>query len=217
MRTHLTVMPLLRPEFRAARTLPLWCGAALGVTVCAVPGVFSITVGSGPAAALLHLAAVLGSLGLAFVLDDPAATTTSQCPSPWWLRRSLRVAGGLLVVVTAWAIDTVLVSAALDDELRPAFPHLDVAVETLALALLAVALTLVGLRYTQGRAGGPVAASGLIVIVLTLLLLPDDLAFFVDPSQVEHWESATTRWYGAALAALAATLVLLPRRPAERR
>ncbi|MFI1015289.1 hypothetical protein [Streptomyces sp. NPDC020965] len=207
--------PVLPYEYRAARTLPLLFGAGLGAVVCAVPFVFSLEVDLGAAVLLAHLAAVLGGLGLGFVLDDPAATTTALCPSPWWLRRSLRIAGALLVLAAAWSLGVVLVGRALQP--GPELPYGDLAAESAALALLTVALALAGLRFTQGRGGGLVSASALVVVVLTLVFLPSDVALFSDPEDTARWEGAADRWRVLALFALAGALALLPVPPSPRR
>ncbi|AXG79399.1 hypothetical protein [Streptomyces paludis] len=201
----------------AARTLPLLCGVALGVTVCAVPVVFSLRLDLGAAAVLLHLTAVLGGLGLAFLLDDPATATTAMCPSPWWLRRSLRITTGLLALTPAWILNTALVHHALPPDTRPALPRGDLAVEALALALLVVALALLGLRLTRGGYGSQVAASGLVVVTLTFILLPQSLEFFTAPTDPTRWHNAALRWRALSLTALLATLTLLPRQPTPRR
>ncbi|MDX3385345.1 hypothetical protein PV682_28300 [Streptomyces niveiscabiei] len=208
---------LLSAELHAALTVPLLCGAALGLIICAVPLVFSLRLGLGAAATLLHLAAVIGGLGLAFVLDDPAAATTAVCPTPWWLRRSPRIAGALLGLAITWSIDVLLVRGALHPQMRPAFPRWELAAEPAALWLLVVALALLGVCFTQGQGGGVVGASGLLIVVLVLAFLPQDAAFFVDPADTRRWGNAVDRWRLMAVLSLLASLALLPTQPSARR
>ncbi|MHC5905897.1 hypothetical protein ACVNF4_18640 [Streptomyces sp. S6] len=208
---------LLPAEFHAAPTAPLLCGAALGLIVCAVPVVCSLRLGLGAAAALLHLSAVIGGLGLAFVLDDPAAVTTEVCPTPWWLRRAPRVTGALLGLAVAWSIDVLLLRGALHPQMRPAFPRGELAAEPVALWLSVVALALLGVRFTQGRGGGVAGASGLLIVVLVLVFLPQDAVFFVDPADTRRWDDAVDRWRLMAVLALLAALALLPAQPSARR
>ncbi|MER6916646.1 hypothetical protein ABT354_33765 [Streptomyces sp. NPDC000594] len=229
-------MALLGPELRAARTGPLLWGAALATGLCALPLLLGRTPGPGAAAALLHLAAVLCGLGLAFVLDDPAAPTTAVCPVPWWRRRGVRLAAALLALVPVRALDTALIHAALPagrslpNESLPNESSLyeswlyesslygELGLQALALALLTTAFALLGLAVTGGRTGGAVAAPGLIAAVLALLTLPPEpAAFFADPADGAAWAAAVGRWHPLLAVAAAATLVLLPRPPGRRR
>ncbi|MBC9716268.1 hypothetical protein H9Y04_27400 [Streptomyces sp. TRM66268-LWL] len=207
---------LARHELRAARVLPLLCAAALATLMCAVPAVFSLGLDLAAGSVLLQLAAVLTALAVAFALDDPAAATTTACPSPWWLRRSVRLAVVLPALAAFWLLDVLLVRQAVTAELRPAFPTADLSVEALALTLVAVALGLAGLRFTVGQGGGLVAA-GLLVIVVALTFLPQEAAFFATPDDGAQWDGAAARWRATAAVALIAAALLLPRPPGRRR
>ncbi len=169
------------------------------------------------AAVLLHIAAALTALGVAFTLDDPAGATTTVCPTPWWLRRTLRLAAVLPVLAAFWGLDLLLVRHALPPELRAALPAGDLSVEALALMLLALTLGLLGLRLTEGQGGGPVAAAGLLVLVVAVTSLPQEATFFTTPEDTTHWDSAADRWRLTAVACLSAAALLLPCAPGRRR
>ncbi|MFI6942733.1 hypothetical protein ACIBI4_25965 [Streptomyces sp. NPDC050418] len=208
---------LARHELRAARILPLVCAAALATVMCAVPAAFSLDLDLAAGSVLLQLAAVLTALAVAFALDDPASATTTACPSPWWLRRSVRLAVVLPALAVFWLLDALLVRHAVTAELRPAFPVGDLTVEALALTLVAVALGLVGLRFTLGQGGGLVAAAGLLVVVVALTFLPQEAAFFATPEDGALWDAAAGRWRVTAAVALITAALLLPRAPGRRR
>ncbi|MEO3972760.1 hypothetical protein [Streptomyces sp. CAU 1734] len=212
-----TAAALLPHEWRAARVLPLFAGAGAGTAVCAVPVVLATPLELAPAVLLTHFAAVLGALGTAFVIDDPAAATTSCCPSPQWLRRLLRVTGALVVLAAARALQILLVRGALPPGPGPALPYGDLAVESAALALLVIVFALLGLRSAGGPGGGTLAAAGPAAAVMVLLLLPPEAEFFGPPEDAVRWEAASARWLGLLLVLLPAAVLLLFRRPSGRR
>ncbi|NGO70154.1 hypothetical protein [Streptomyces boncukensis] len=208
-RTRLGLLrPLARHELHAARTLPLVCGTVLGVAVCAAPTAFGTRTTPATAAVLLYLAAVFGSLGLLFLLDDPAAPSTAVSPLPWWLRRAVRAAAGLLVLAVAWSTGAALVRRALPEGERAALPLADLAGVAPALGLLALALALCGLRLTAGRNGSLVGAPAFIVLTLILVLLPSGWEFFASPGD-GGWNAAMVRWRVMGAASLVAALVLI--------
>ncbi|EFG06739.1 hypothetical protein [Streptomyces clavuligerus] len=209
------VRALLPFERRAARTGPLLWGAAVGIVSCAVPAVFGLSLVPGAAAALLFLSAVVGAVGTVFALEDRAAPTTGLCPSPWWLRRSLRTASALLLLTVAWCAGAALVHQALPPAERPVFPYADAAVAALALSLLAMALALLTARFTQGRGNGAAAASAFALCVLVLLFLPSGIELFSSPEDLPRWEAAAARWDVFALL-LAPVTALLHRQPPPR-
>ncbi|MCM2386856.1 hypothetical protein [Streptomyces albipurpureus] len=207
------VRPLLPHEFHAARTMPLLFGVLLGTVLCAAAPAFLQPPDPSGAVTLLRFAAVLGGLGLAFVLDDPASDMTAVCPSPCWLRRLLRVIGGLMVLTAVWWLDIALLMMALPDDARSALPLADLAAECLIVALVAVALTLVGLRLTRGLGGGLLGGAGVVLFAVALAVLPAEAAFYAQPDDVRGWAESLPRWRLLGAVALSTTVFLLPRQP----
>ncbi|MHC0432300.1 hypothetical protein ACX6XY_19250 [Streptomyces sp. O3] len=203
------VLPsLVRPELRAARTLPLLCGAVCAVVVAAVPLVSSTRPGVEAAAVLLRVSAVFGVIGLAFLFDDPAARSTTVAPVTCRARRAIRLAAGFLVLTGGWGVAASLTRTAMSD--RQSLPIAALAQETSTLALLTVLLALLGLRVTGGQSGSTLAAPGLAVLLAVLLALPQDAALFVSPTDA-GWHDAVARWRFLGIGAGVGCCLLLMR------
>ncbi|MFF2409084.1 hypothetical protein [Streptomyces sp. NPDC058092] len=184
---------LLRPDLRAARTRPLLAAGTAGLAVTAGPAVFSTHVEPAPAALLLRIATVLGALGLAFLLDDPAARTTEVLPVTKALRKGLRMTLGLMAFGLFWGASAGLSRLGVDAGARESFPVGALATEGAALAALTLTLALLGLRYSASGSGSPPAASALILLLATALLLPDPSTLFPAPGAA-NGDAATLRW-----------------------
>ncbi|MFB6783303.1 ABC transporter [Streptomyces sp. NPDC056352] len=184
---------LLRPELRAARIRPLLVAATAGLVVVGGPATFSSHVEPASAVLLLRIATVLGALGLAFLLDDPAARTTVVLPVTQALRRGLRMALGLLAFGLFWGASAVLARLGVAAGAREAFPVGALAVEGTALASLTLSLALLGLRHSAAGSGSVLAAPALILLLATALLLPDRSALFPAPG-APNGGAAILRW-----------------------
>ncbi|MEU0989087.1 hypothetical protein [Streptomyces sp. NPDC005953] len=216
-RTLRTVRPLLPHELRAARTVPLLFAVLLGTLICAAAPVFLLPSDPSGVVVLLRFATVLAGLGLAFVLDDPASDMTAACPSPCWLRRLLRIVGGLMALITAWWLDIALLTMALPADAHAGLPLVDLAAECLIMALVTVAFALAGLRFTRGLGGGLLGGGAVALLALVLAMLPPEFAFYADPDDPRGWAESLPRWRVLGAAALALTVLLLPRHPSGKR
>lgn len=208
---------LVRPELRAARTLPLLCGAVCCVVTAAAPLLVEAHPDVEAAAVLLRACAVFAVTGIAFLLDDPAAHSTAVTPVTCRARRTVRLGAGLLVPATAWAAGASLVRAAVPGD--RALPVGALAREAAVLALLTTLLTLLGLRLTRGRTGSLLAAPALVITLAVMLALPSEAALFVSPTDTD-WHSAVLRWRILGAGTIAGCLWLLrgePRNPVPRR
>lgn len=212
-----TVRLLFPHEVHAARTAPLLVGALLGTAICATVFALLRPSDTNAVVVLLRFAALLGGLGLAFVLDDPAGELTAVCPSPYWLRRLLRITGALTALSAVWWLDIALVTIALPQEVRSTLPLLDLAIESLVIALVAVALTLIGLRSTRGLGGGVLGGGGVVLLAAVLAMLPAEFAFYAQPDDTDGWAESLPRWRVLGVVALATTALLLIRQPSGKR
>ncbi|MES4830586.1 ABC transporter [Streptomyces anthocyanicus] len=181
------------------RTLPwraLAAAGALGLLVAGAP----LATGAEPAPwqtlLLLRGAALIGALGLAFLLDDPARHLTVPVPTPRLVRQVLRVALVAPLAVLWWTAALLLTPSAS----RP--PAGGVTLEAVAVGALALAAAALAVRLTDEARPGPyVAAVLLLTAVLAPLLAPEDWALFVQASD-PRWSVGHDRW--AVLAAAVA-------------
>ncbi|MGQ4426636.1 ABC transporter, partial [Streptomyces violaceoruber] len=181
------------------RTLPwraLAAAGALGLLVAGAP----LATGAEPAPwqtlLLLRGAALIGALGLAFLLDDPARHLTVPVPTPRLVRQVLRVALVAPLAVLWWTAALLLTPSAS----RP--PAGGVTLEAVAVGALALAAAALAVRLTDEARPGPyVAAVLLLTAVLVPLLAPEDWALFVQAGD-PRWSVGHDRW--AVLAAAVA-------------
>ncbi|MGW5086842.1 ABC transporter [Streptomyces coelicoflavus] len=183
------------------RTLPWRALAAAGALGLLVAG-FPRATGAEPAPwqtlMLLRGAALVGALGLAFLLDDPARHLTAPVPTPRLLRQALRVALVAPLAALWWTAVLLLTPAAS----RP--PAGGITLEALAVGALALAAAALAVRLTDEARPGPfVAAFLLFTAVLTPLLAPEGWALFVQADD-PRWSVGHDRW--AVLAAAVAVL-----------
>ncbi|MDT0613885.1 ABC transporter [Streptomyces lancefieldiae] len=173
------------------RTLPwraLGAAGALGLLLAAAPGLTGAEPAPWQTLVLMRGIALIGALGLAFLLDDPARHLTTPVPTRRPLRQALRV--GLVAPLAAlwWAAVLLLVPSSS----RP--PAGDITLEAAVLGVLALAGAAVAVRLTdEARPGPAVVAALLLTAVLAPLLAPDDWALFV-PSEDPRWSAAHDRW-----------------------
>lgn len=172
------------------RTLPLgMIGTAggAGLLLAALPRMTGET-GERLSLHLLRAAVLAFTMGLVFLLDDPARHTTATVPTSRPVRVALRVA--LVVPATAawWALALLLVPP----DLRP--PVADITLEAGAAFVLAVAGAAVAVRFSDATRPGPRVAAGLLTsAVLVVLFWPGRWALFV-PVEDERWAAAHDRW-----------------------
>ncbi|AZQ36456.1 ABC transporter [Streptomyces cyaneochromogenes] len=210
--TGAVLRTLLRPDLRAARTLPLLGAGVVGVAATGCPALFSAHVQPDAAAVLLRIATVLTAIGLACLLDDPAARTTVVVPVSRGLRSGLRMAVGLLAFGLFWGASASLARLGVAAEARQSFPVGGLAVEGVTLAVGTLALALLGVRRSALGAGSLVAAPALTLLVGAALFLPDSLELFPVPGD-PGWSDATLRWTVLLLFALAGCAAQLRERP----
>ncbi|WP_399886400.1 ABC transporter [Streptomyces sp. BBFR51] len=182
------------------RTLPWRALAAAGTLGLLIAGTPVLT-GAEPAPwqtlLLLRGVALIGALGLAFLLDDPARHLTAAVPTHRPVRQALRVALVAPLAALWWTAALLLVPSAS----RP--PAGDVTLEAAAVGVLALAGAALVVRLTEEARPGPfVAAFLLLAAVLAPLLAPGDWALFGQPDD-PRWPAAHDRWAVLLVAATA--------------
>ncbi|MET9832153.1 ABC transporter [Streptomyces sp. NPDC006385] len=214
--TGAVLRTLLGPDLRAARTLPLLGAGAVGVVGTGCPALFSAHVQPDAAAVLLRIATVLTAIGLACLLDDPAARTTVVVPVSRGLRSGLRMAVGLLAFGLFWGASASLARLGVAADARQSFPVGGLAVEGVTLAVGTLALALFGMRRSAPGAGSLVAAPALTLFVVAALFLPHGLELFPVPGDPD-WSDATLRWAVLLVFALAGCAAQLRDEPRAKR
>ncbi|MFH0521723.1 ABC transporter [Streptomyces sp. M41] len=214
--TGAVLRTLLGPDLRATRILPLLGAGVVGVAGTACPVLFSAQVQPDAAAVLLRIATVLTAIGLACLLDDPAARTTVVVPVSRALRSGLRMAVGLLLFALFWAASASLVRLGLPTDARQLFPLGGLALEAATLAVGTLAFALYGMRRSALGTGSLLAAPALTVFVMAAMFLPDGLELFPTPGD-PNWTDATLRWTALLTAALTACTAQLRPEPRAKR
>jgi hypothetical protein len=161
------------------RTLPwraLTAAGTLGLLLAGTP----LAAGAEPNAwetlTLLRGVALIGALGLAFLLDDPARHLTDPVPVRRPPRQALRVALVAPLAALWWTAVLLLVPSAS----RP--PAGDITLEAAATGVLALAGAAAAVRLADEARPGPAVASALLLTaVLAPLLTPDGWALFTAP------------------------------------
>lgn len=181
------------------RTLPwraLAAAGLLGLLVAATPVAFGAEPDPWETLSLLRGVALIGALGLAFLLDDPARHLTAPVPARRPVRQALRVALVAPLAALWWTAALLLAPSAS----RP--PAADITLEAAVLGVLALAGAAATVRLTDEARPGPAVAAGLLIAaVLAPLLMPESWTLFVSPDD-PRWPVAHDRW--AALLAAAA-------------
>ncbi|MFD5222558.1 ABC transporter [Streptomyces tendae] len=180
------------------RTLPwraLAAAGTLGLLAAATP----LVTGGEPAPwqtlLLLRGIALIGALGLAFLLDDPARHLTAPLPTPRPVRQALRVALVAPIAALWWTAVLLLTPSAS----RP--PVGEVTLEAVAVGVLALAAAALAVRLTDEARPGPfVAAALLLTAVLAPLLAPEGWALFTQADD-PRWPAAHDRWAVLAVGA----------------
>ncbi|MET9823055.1 MULTISPECIES: ABC transporter [Streptomyces] len=185
---------LIGPVWRTLPWRALGAAGALGLLVAGTP----LATGAEPAPwqtlLLLRGVALIGALGLAFLLDDPARHLTVPVPTRRPVRQALRLALVAPLAALWWTAVLLLTPSAS----RP--PVGATTLEAVAVAALAFASAALAVRLTDETRPGPfVAASLLLIAVLAPLLAPEGWALFVQADD-PRWPVAHDRWAVLAVA-----------------
>ncbi|WIM99004.1 hypothetical protein ACTOB_002632 [Actinoplanes oblitus] len=200
---------LLRPAARATPWVAFLAAAGVGLAIVAVPAVLSVTLSPADLVGLLRAAAVCGALGVAFLLDDPAAATIATVPTPRPVRYAARAGVALPPLAAWWALTLAVTVAGAEHGTAAGLPLGGVTVEAAALGAAAFAVAAVRPR------GGVVAAPAVLALVAAASQFPPALAFYVPPGD-DRWAAAHGRW-GVLLALAVAGAVSAVMEPARRR
>ncbi|WP_249998961.1 hypothetical protein [Actinoplanes sp. M2I2] len=203
------------PTARALPWGPLTACLVAGLLIMMVPAAATAGLGVDNIVNLARIVMLAGALGVAFLLDDPAASTTAVLPVPRLARIAVRGLLAVPVLAGWWALTLAAAHLAVAAEVRPAVPALTLTVE--AAALVCVAFALAGIRRggAAGTVGGIVAAPLTLVLVLLLQFLPDGWSLFVGAGD-PRWREAHVIWSVLAGSALLAS-GLLAHEPTSRR
>jgi fluoroquinolone transport system permease protein len=189
----------------ALRRAIRWEPAVAGCVIAALVVVWRQ--GEVPAAALLRVASLIVLLGLAFVLDDPAARLLDAVPTPWRYRFGLRVIVASGIAAGAFAAACGVVRPDLRGGVGVALE----AATTLGIGLLAA---VAALRYWGVAEPGVAAGPVIVGFVVMLNALPSSWAMFSDTGP--QWAGAHLRWT-AMLVVAVVLLVGASSDPARRR
>ncbi|MET8571202.1 ABC transporter [Streptomyces sp. NPDC004783] len=175
----------------AWRTLPwraLGAAGVLGLLLAGTPRLTGAEPTPWQTLVLLRGVALVGALGMAFVLDDRARHLTTPVPTRRLLRQALRAALVVPFLALWWTAVLLLAPSGVR------VPVWGVTVEAAVLCALALAGAAAVIRLTdEPRPGPAVAAALLIGAVLAPLLVPEDWALFAVPDD-PRWAAAHDRW-----------------------
>lgn len=205
---------LAPPALRSARLLPPAIGIVLGSAVAVAPVVAGVELEVHDVVLLLRCSMVIMALGAAFVLDDPTGRTTEAVPvSRAWVSM-LRCLAAVTALGAAWTVQLAVAPLAVPAEARAALPSASLTLEPVTVVAWALVLGSLGARFTAEGSGGVLAAPGMVLVVIAVMLLPEEAAPFAQP-QSEGWERSRWIWT-AALGAGVLGLGLLLREPRNR-
>ncbi|MFE0796222.1 MULTISPECIES: ABC transporter [Streptomyces] len=201
---------LVAPVWRTLPWRALAAAGALGLLAAGFPALTGAEPAPWQTLVLLRGVALIGALGLAFLLDDPARHLTTPVPVRRPLRQALRVAM-VAPLAALWWTAVLLVAPSAS---RP--PAGDITLEAAVVGALALAGAAAGVRLTdEARPGPAVVAALLLAAVLAPLLEPDGWALFVPPED-PRWPQAHDRW-AALLVAVAVAWTVCGPEPVGRR
>lgn len=152
----------------------------------------------------LRFGLLVAAMGIAFVLDDPAAVTTAATPSRLLRRRAIRLLIGALpyalivgVLLSAGDRELEVIRHMTEPEVLPPIPSLRMALEAATLAALGVALAAMFARHRDERPGR-LASVALLALFAASWTIPDRARVWIDPFSL-HWVE-TAPWWAATLA-----------------
>ncbi|MFI1166047.1 ABC transporter [Streptomyces sp. NPDC020801] len=201
---------LLRPVWRSLPWRALGAAGGLGLLVA---GGSRLLPGQAREAALglvlLRLVALVGGLGLAFLLDDPARPTTEAVPVRRPVRAGLRLALVAPLLAAWWTATLLLLPAAA----RP--PLGAVTLEAAATAGAALALAASSVRFRAEPSPGTGMAVALLTLTVAVLLLPRRWSLLVPPND-PNWAVAH-QWWAVILGVAGLVWVTCTPEPLSRR
>lgn len=198
--TARTAAALVRPTAHAMKWGTFAIAAGVGLAVVIVPMAWSNRLTAAHLATLLRLAAACGALGVAFLLDDPAARTTPAVPTSRLVRHAVRVAVALPVAALWWAATLIAVTLGADRHAVAALPRGALTLEAVALVAVALVLAAAGLHVGTDGSAGTLAAPALLMALAVVWFLPRRVALVLAPAD-PHWNAAHRRWGVVLLAA----------------
>lgn len=164
--------------------------AGVGIAMCAA-------LVTDPGAAIARWpgwAAVALAAGTAGLLEDPARHATAASPTPLPLRRAVRLAAGLPIVVVAWIAVLALATTGVGAPYVPA-ARLGLTLQAAALITVTLAAGAAFLRHGLGKRATLAAMLVPLAVTSAATMLPDGVALLAlrsDPS----WNAALGRWVG---------------------
>jgi hypothetical protein len=191
LRPTATSYRLLRPTAHATRWSALCTGAGLGLAVVLLPETLTDKLTGAQVADLLRIAAACVSLGVAFLLDDPAARSTPAVPTSRLVRNLARMAIAVPCLALWWGVTLGLARAHAHHGARP--PAGALSLEFAALVATAVALAAIAQHAAPNGSAGVVAAPAMLVLAAAVWFLPRPVALVLAPSD-PHWNPAHRRW-----------------------
>src|SRR5687768_9830692 len=164
------VGPLLRPTSHAMRWLPFLAATGFGLTIVAVPSATTVPLSADALINLLRASTVCAGLGLAFLLDDPAARSIETVPISRVLRHAVRAAIIVPAVGTWWAASLLIANTGAENGIGP-LPVRGLTVEAWAIFSIAFGLAAIGLRGAPDGIAGTATAPGLLILAAVITLL----------------------------------------------
>lgn len=219
-----TATALIGPVVRAMRWRAFGSAAAAGLLIVGVPAALGVVLLPENLAGLLRVAAVCLAVGVAFLLDDPAAPSTTTVPTTRRLRQALRIGLAVPAVAVCWAAAAGITVAGAAPGVAGQLPLAGLTLEAAALCAVALCVAALVVRRSSDGIAGTAAAPGLLILAVVGHLLPAPAALFVAPGD-PRWTAAHHRW---GLLLVTATLIAVwaggeprpgvaPGRPDERR
>ncbi|WP_307818681.1 ABC transporter [Streptomyces sp. MBT62] len=179
---------LARPVLRALPRRALGAGAAAGLLLAALPRLTSADFDPRSATLLLRGAVLAFTLGLTFLLDDPARQVTAAVPTRRILRTALRTALVAPLAALWWTAVVLLIPA----QARP--PIGDITLEAAAAVVVALAASAASIRLTdEAEPGQRLAIALLATSMAAALLLPAEWGLFALPKD-KWWAAGHDHW-----------------------
>ncbi|MFF4589260.1 ABC transporter [Streptomyces sp. NPDC001388] len=205
---------LAPPVWRALpRRVPA-AAAALGLLPAAATRLPDHAPDAGLGLFVLRLTALVGAVGLAFLLDDPARNTCATTPIGRPARTALRLAMAVPLTALWWTAAVLL----LPSPTRP--PLLPVTLQAAAISAAALALATTAVRFTDRADVGRSAALCLGTAAAVTVLVPDRWGLLATPAD-PWWQAAQVRWTAVLLVTVAVCALWTPeplgRRPVRER
>ncbi|MFJ8107590.1 ABC transporter [Streptomyces sp. NPDC096132] len=154
---------------------------------------------------VLRLAALVGAVGLAFLLDDPARNTSAATPIARPTRTVLRLALAAPLTALWWTTVLLLVPS----PTRP--PLLPITLQAAATTVAALALATTAIRFTDTAEVGRRTAARLGAAAAVVMLIPNRWGLLATPDD-SSWEATQVRWAAILLVTLTVCALWTPER-----